>query len=482
MTDRATITASLEAIVGAANVLGIEAAGEYRARFGAGPFAVALPADVAQLQALVRGAAEWAIRLWVTPNTAGNGAQVGAAGGDIVLVDLKRMNKVLEVNASAAYALVEPGVSYADLNAHLVQNKLPLWVDCERNALNSVAGSAAAREFGFTAYGDRVLMQCGTEVMLADGSLVRTGMGALPNNNTWQLFKYGYGPYLDGLFMQSNFAIVTKIGIWLMPAPPAYHPFMATLPEQGLAAAVDVLRPLKIDMIVPNTVVIAHALVDVAPHARRADFLEGGTVAVDRVAAKFDLGTWNLYGALYGIADNIAILWGAVEGALKAIPGARVFAGDARGGDPVWALRERLMRGAIDAGADRIEQWSGTQRIEVGAAAPIDGADVSAATAIVTETLAAHGCDPLVEQAFGWRSVIVRAYLPFDHADAAAVARVRGCAVELSKKLAAAGYGVTHASAPVWRDAMRAYTDPGYNAVTDLLKKTFDPQDLLAPV
>ena len=57
------------------------------------------------------------------------------------------------------------------------------------------------------------------EIVLANGELVRTGMGALPDPttdsksaNTWQLFPYGFGPYADGLFTQSNFGIVTKMG------------------------------------------------------------------------------------------------------------------------------------------------------------------------------------------------------------------------------------------------------------------------------
>lgn len=31
------------------------------------------------------------------------------------------------------------------------------------------------------------------------------------------MFKWGYGPYVDGLFTQSNFGVVTKMGLWLMP-------------------------------------------------------------------------------------------------------------------------------------------------------------------------------------------------------------------------------------------------------------------------
>ena len=39
---------------------------------------------------------------------------------------------------------------------------------------------------------------------------------------TWQRYKSGCGPWLDGIFSQSNFGIVTEVGFWLMPQPEAY--------------------------------------------------------------------------------------------------------------------------------------------------------------------------------------------------------------------------------------------------------------------
>ena len=35
------------------------------------------------------------------------------------------------------------------------------------------------------------MMHSGMEVVLPSGEVIRTGMGAMPNNNTWQLFPYG---------------------------------------------------------------------------------------------------------------------------------------------------------------------------------------------------------------------------------------------------------------------------------------------------
>jgi 4-cresol dehydrogenase (hydroxylating) len=69
------------------------------------------------------------------------------------------------------------------------------------------------------------------EVVTPEGDLLRTGMGALPNSETWQEYRYGAGPYIDGLFTQSNFGIVTKMGFWLMPMPESYLSRTITVPR-----------------------------------------------------------------------------------------------------------------------------------------------------------------------------------------------------------------------------------------------------------
>ena len=87
-------------------------------------------------------------------------------------------------------------------------------------------------------YGQDMAAQCGMEVVLADGELLRTGMGAMPDNKAWHVYKRGLGPTLDQLFMQSNFGIVTKMGVWLMPAPEVYMPgWLRVWQDDDLGAA-----------------------------------------------------------------------------------------------------------------------------------------------------------------------------------------------------------------------------------------------------
>src|SRR5262245_25800367 len=187
--------------------------------------AAVAPDSAEQVVAIVKIANELRIPLYPisTGRNLGYGGAAPVLSGSVVL-DLKRMNRILEVDEGNAYALVEPGVSYFDLYRHIKERKLKLWIDCPDPGWGSVIGNSLDHGVGYTMnpYRDHHGAQCGMEVVTGGGELVRTGMGALPGSKTWQHFKYGYGPYVDGIFSQSNFGVVTKMGVWLMPEPEAY--------------------------------------------------------------------------------------------------------------------------------------------------------------------------------------------------------------------------------------------------------------------
>src|SRR5690606_31899216 len=92
--------------------------------------AAVAPTTVEQVQAIVRTANKYQIPLYPI-STGRNLAYGGSApiySGSVVL-DLKRMNQVLEVNERNAFALVEPGVSYFDLYNHIEEQGLDVWID-----------------------------------------------------------------------------------------------------------------------------------------------------------------------------------------------------------------------------------------------------------------------------------------------------------------------------------------------------------------
>ncbi len=187
--------------------------------------AAVAPASTEEVQAVMRIANQYRIPIYPisTGKNLGYGGSAPVLSGSVVL-DLKRMNRVLEVDEKNAYALVEPGVSYFDLYRYISERNLKVWIDCPDPGWGSVIGNALDRGGGYTnaLYRNHFDAHCGLEVVLPDGELLRTGMGAMPNAQTWQQYKSGFGPWIDGLFSQTSLGVVTKMGIWLMPQPEAY--------------------------------------------------------------------------------------------------------------------------------------------------------------------------------------------------------------------------------------------------------------------
>lgn len=70
---------------------------------------------------------EYGVPLW--PVSKGNKFAYGGAApvmSGTVVLDMNRMNRILEVSEEFGYALVEPGVSYFDLYEYIQERRLKL--------------------------------------------------------------------------------------------------------------------------------------------------------------------------------------------------------------------------------------------------------------------------------------------------------------------------------------------------------------------
>jgi 4-cresol dehydrogenase (hydroxylating) len=211
--------------------------------------AAVAPANTEEVQAVMRAANEFRVPMYPI-STGRNLAYGGSApvySGSVVL-DLKRMNRVLEVDEKRAYALVEPGVSYFDLYNRIQEQGVDLWIDPPDPGWGSVVGNALDGGGGWTAspFRDHFGSHCGMEIVTAEGDVVRTGMGAVPGAKTWQENKWGYGPWIDGLFRQGNMGVVTQMGFYLMPRPEAMISGRVTVPNANdIVPLMDVFNLLE---------------------------------------------------------------------------------------------------------------------------------------------------------------------------------------------------------------------------------------------
>ena len=114
--------------------------------------AVVLVSNVGQLRAVLGVANRYGVPLW-SVSTGRNFAYGGAAPRlkGCVVLDLQRMNRIIEINETLGYALVEPGVSYYDLYQALQARGIGLWLDPPAAGWGSVVGNAIDRGGGYTA-------------------------------------------------------------------------------------------------------------------------------------------------------------------------------------------------------------------------------------------------------------------------------------------------------------------------------------------
>jgi 4-cresol dehydrogenase (hydroxylating) len=292
--------------------------------------AVVKPSSVEEIQAILRIATQRKTPLWTISKgkNLGYGGPAPRVAGSVIL-DLGRMNRIIEVNEEFCYALIEPGVSFFDLYEYIREKKLKLWISVPALGWGSVVGNALDRGIGYTPYGDHSANICGMEVVLANGEVIRTGMGAMSQGKTWQAFQPGYGPSVDGLFMQSNMGVVTKAGMWLMPEPEIFIPCDVRFEsEADLAPLVEITAGLRREGIIQNTAVVSNAVRLLCRKGSRSKWYNGDGAmpqdVVQKMLKESGLGSWNLTFAIYGHEELADARLKIIEKAFSAIPAAKM--------------------------------------------------------------------------------------------------------------------------------------------------------------
>jgi 4-cresol dehydrogenase (hydroxylating) len=293
--------------------------------------AAVAPYTVEEVQAVVRTANTYRIPIYPisTGKNLGYGGSAPNLSGSVVL-DLKRMNRILEVSERNASALVEPGVSYFDFYRYLQEHKLKVWMDCPDPGWGSLIGNALDHGGGYTqtTFRNHFDAHCGMEVVLANGELLRTGMGAVPSSQTWQQYKFGAGPWIDGLFSQSNFGVVTKMGFWLMPEPEAYLTGTVSVPKhQDLVPLVDTLNFLENSGVVNGMPQLGSPLLGgffdpVSTELRELVARNASAAELEAYARRKGVGYWSCTLKFYGPAKVIEASWEYAQEKFAAIPGA----------------------------------------------------------------------------------------------------------------------------------------------------------------
>ena len=184
----------------------------------AGEIPVALrPVNTEQVQDAVRIAQRFGIAIYPlsTGHNWGYGTSVPVRSPGAI-VDLSAMNKILEFDEELGVVTMEPGVTQGQLSEYLAARGLPFMVPVTGAGPScSVVANALERGFGVTPMTDHFGAVMSLKAVLPSGELYESYMRTFPQTGGAQGYRWGTGPYLDGLFSQSNLGIVVDASVAL---------------------------------------------------------------------------------------------------------------------------------------------------------------------------------------------------------------------------------------------------------------------------
>lgn len=211
--------------------------------------AIIRPGDREEVRACVRVANEYRTPIYPvsTGKNWGYGSRVPPADG-CVLMELHRLDRITGYDERLAYVTVEPGVTFRKLHAFLLDRGSNLMLSVTGSTPDSSPlGNALERGAGSGPYVDRANYVCGFEVVLPTGEFVHTGFGRFEGAKAAKLHRWGVGPYLDGLFAQSNLGVVTEMTMWLAPTPDYFQScFFGIEDAARLPGLIDALQELQL--------------------------------------------------------------------------------------------------------------------------------------------------------------------------------------------------------------------------------------------
>ncbi|VGO22398.1 FAD-binding oxidoreductase [Pontiella sulfatireligans] len=208
--------------------------------------AVLRPRTLEEVQKIVATANQFKTPLYPisTGKQWGMGSRLPVQDGAAV-VDLGRMNRIIEVNAKYHYAIVEPGVTQRQLLDHIKVHNLPLMLNVTGSTSDtSLIGNAMDRGVGY--FSSRAESIANLTIVLGNGEVLKTGFGHFEGAKTQNLYHHGAGPDLSGLFPQGNYGIVTSACIDLMPMSEEHMAVIIKIDsEDKLPQLIDVLAQLR---------------------------------------------------------------------------------------------------------------------------------------------------------------------------------------------------------------------------------------------
>jgi len=200
---------------------------DWTRRWTPAPLAIALPATIAEVQAIARWANVQGIAIVPSGGRTGLSGGAVAASGELV-VSFERMNRVLDFNPVDRTLTVQPGIALEAAHKAAAEHGLIYPVDFAARGSCSIGGNISTNAGGIRVirYGNTREWIAGLKLVTANGDLLELNRGLIKNSSGYDLRQLVIGA-------EGTLGLVVEATLRLTDPPPASQVMLFAVPEMS---------------------------------------------------------------------------------------------------------------------------------------------------------------------------------------------------------------------------------------------------------
>ncbi len=275
-----------------------------------------------------------------TGNNWGYGtSQPASLNNNIILLDLSGLNKILDFDPELGLVTLEPGVTQQQLSEYLIANNYNYMVPVTGAGPEcSILANALERGYGITPYTEHFAATTAIQGYWADGTQYQSAVYLLDKSIDKfvdKTFKWGVGPYLEGLFSQSSYGIATRMTIRLAKRKNAFTSFFVQIQEDSLLEqAIPLIREVlqRYEGIVGSINLMDKRRI-LSMFAKNPNGNGSHSVMqandIDKIAKQLQAPAWTIVGTIYGSKAVVKAVKREVNAIFKQVPSKRIYSDSA---------------------------------------------------------------------------------------------------------------------------------------------------------
>ena len=271
-----------------------------------------------------------------TGNNWGYGtSQPTGLSNNIILLDLGRLTNITHFDSELGLVTLEPGVTQQQLSDFLHQHNHDYMVPVTGAGPScSILANALERGYGITPYTDHFSAVTSIQGYWANGRPYQSAVNELDASEDKlvdKTFKWGLGPYLEGLFTQSNLGIVSQMTIRLAKIKPDFTSFFIQMQDDALLEkAVPLIRDVLQSY---EGIVGAINLMDqrrlLSMFAKNPNGSDAHQVMhskdINELATDLRAPSWTIVGSIYGTTRVVNAVKKEINNIFKQLPCKRIY-------------------------------------------------------------------------------------------------------------------------------------------------------------